>query len=177
MSLSVAQRAARVTCLVLDVDGVLTNGTVGISGDGQETKFFNIQDGHGLKLAMRAGIEVIWLSGRASGPNRVRSKELKINELREGVLIKLPALEEIMAQRGLAPEQVAFMGDDLIDLPPMRKAGLALAPADAAQEVKEQAHWVSSRPGGRGAVRQAVELILKAQDKWHQVTARYFENA
>jgi 3-deoxy-D-manno-octulosonate 8-phosphate phosphatase (KDO 8-P phosphatase) len=121
-------------------------------------------------------VEVVLLSGRASAANRVRAAELGITELKEGVKVKLPVFQELVAARGLKPEQAAYMGDDLIDLPPLRASGLGLAPADAVAEVKAAAHWVARRPGGRGAVRQACELILKAQGSWEQVTARYHQD-
>lgn len=173
--LTLAQRAERIKLLVLDIDGVLTDGRVIYDIDGREVKVFDIKDGHGLKLLMRAGVEVVCLSGRASAANRVRAAELGITELKEGVKVKLPVFQELVAARGLTPAQAAYMGDDLIDLPPMRAAGLALAPADAVAEVRALAHWVARRPGGRGAVRQACELILKAQGSWEQVTARYYQ--
>jgi 3-deoxy-D-manno-octulosonate 8-phosphate phosphatase (KDO 8-P phosphatase) len=125
---------------------------------------------------MRAGVEVALLSGRASAANRVRAAELGITELKEGVKVKLPVFLELLQARGPQPEQAAYMGDDLIDLPPMAAAGLALAPADAVAEARAAAHWVARRPGGRGAVRLACELILRAQGSWEQVTARYHQS-
>ena len=171
---SVLERAARIKLLVLDIDGVLTDGRVIYDQDGRELKFFDIKDGHGLKLLQRAGFQIVWLSGRKSLVNRVRADELGIDELVEDYKVKLPEFERLVAARGLKPEQAAFMGDDLLDLPPMRACGLALAPADAWPEVLATAHWVASLPGGRGAVRQACELLLKASGKWEEVTARYF---
>jgi 3-deoxy-D-manno-octulosonate 8-phosphate phosphatase (KDO 8-P phosphatase) len=168
------ERAARIKLLVLDIDGVLTDGRVVYDQDGRELKFFDIKDGHGLKLLQRAGFQIVWLSGRASKVNQVRAQELGIDELVEDCKIKLPRFERVVSDRGFAPEQAAFMGDDLIDLPPMRAAGLALAPADAWPEVRQAAHWVATLPGGRGAVRQACELLLKASGKWDEVTGRYF---
>ncbi len=173
--LTAAQRAARVKTVVLDVDGVLTDGRVIYDVDGREIKVFDIKDGHGLKLLMRAGVEVVLLSGRSSAANRLRATELGIGELKESVKVKLPVFKDLLAARGIGPEQAAYMGDDLIDLPPMRLAGLALAPADAVAEVRAAAHWVSARPGGRGAVRQACELILRARGAWETVTARYHQ--
>ncbi len=168
------ERAAGIKLLILDIDGVLTDGRVIYDQDGREIKFFDIKDGHGLKLLQRAGFGIVWLSGRQSRVNRVRAQELGIDELVEDCKVKLPVFQELVAQRGLKPEQAAFMGDDLIDLPPMRACGLALAPSDAWPEVRAMAHWVASLPGGRGAVRQACELLLKASGKWEEVTGRYF---
>ena len=171
---TVAQRAARIRLLVLDIDGVLTDGRVIYDSGGGETKHFDVTDGHGLKLLQRAGVEVALLSGRESVVNRRRAAELGIGEVVEDAKIKLPVLEEMLRRKGLEPEEVAYMGDDLIDLPAMRAVGLALAPASARPEAKAAAHWVSRRAGGRGAVRDACELILRASGKWQEVTARYF---
>lgn len=172
--ISLQQRAARIKLLVLDIDGVLTDGRVIYDQDGRELKFFDIKDGHGLKLLQRAGFQIAWLSGRASRPNRVRAEELGIDELVQDCKVKLPEFLRLVADRGLEPEQAAFMGDDLIDLPPMRACGLALAPSDAWPEVRAMAHWTATLPGGRGAVREACELLLKASGKWEEVTGRYF---
>ncbi len=171
---TLAARAARIKLLILDVDGVMTDGRVVYDAEGREIKFFDIQDGHGLKLLQRTGVKVALLSGRQSEVNRIRARELGIEELHEDCKIKLPVFEEILNAHGLPAEQVAFMGDDLIDLPPMRAAGLALAPANAAPEVKSAAHWVAPKPGGGGAVRLVCELIMKSSGTWQEVTARYF---
>jgi 3-deoxy-D-manno-octulosonate 8-phosphate phosphatase (KDO 8-P phosphatase) len=168
------QKAARVKLLILDIDGVLTDGRVVYDDTGRELKFFDVKDGHGMKLLMRAGYEIVLLSGRQSEANRIRARELGVNQLIENAKVKLPVLEQILADKGLAPEEVAFMGDDLIDLPPMRVVGLALAPADAWDPVKQAAHWIAHRPGGHGAVREACEFLLQSSGKWEEVTARYF---
>ncbi|MEW5914101.1 MAG: HAD-IIIA family hydrolase [Thermodesulfobacteriota bacterium] len=170
------QKAARIKLLVLDIDGVLTDGRVVYDDSGREIKFFDIKDGHGLKLLQRAGYGIVLLSGRKSAANRARAQELGIAALIEDAKIKLPVLEKIMAQLKLQPEEVAYMGDDLIDLPPMRACGLAMAPADAWDPVKQAAHWIASRPGGQGAVREACEFLLKSSGKWDEVTERYFQN-
>lgn len=172
--LTLHQRVLGIKLLILDVDGVLTDGRVIYDSEGRETKCFDIKDGHGLKLLQRAGYEVALLSGRESKVNRIRAKELGIQNIRENCTQKLPVFEEILAERQLDYGQAAFMGDDLIDLPVMRECGLALAPADAVDEVRAVAHWISDLPGGRGAVRQACEMILKNGDAWNQVTARYY---
>lgn len=171
---TVAVRASKIKLLILDIDGVLTSGHVVYDSEGREIKFFDVTDGHGMKLLMRTGVEIALLSGRKSEANRVRAKDLGITELVEDTKIKLPAFEKLAAKFGIQPEEAAFMGDDLIDLPPMRAAGLALAPASARPEALAAAHWVSKRSGGRGAVRDACELILRAQGTWDEVTARYF---
>ena len=170
------QRAAKVKLLVLDIDGVLTDGRVIYDSEGREIKFFDVKDGHGLKLLQRAGIEVVLLSGRISEVNRKRAVELGIQEVRENCKVKLPVFLDILAKRGLSAESAAYMGDDLIDLPPMRAAGLSLAPSDAVAEVRAKVHWISDKPGGRGAVRQACEMILKSTGAWNKVTERYFQD-
>ncbi len=168
------QKAARVKLLILDIDGVLTDGRVVYDDTGREIKFFDVKDGHGMKLLMRAGFEIVLLSGRKSEANRHRARDLGVDELYEDAKIKLPLLEEILEKKGLDPEEVAFMGDDLIDLPPMRAVGLAMCPADAWDPVKQVAHWIAQRPGGHGAVREACEFLLQSSGKWEEVTARYF---
>jgi 3-deoxy-D-manno-octulosonate 8-phosphate phosphatase (KDO 8-P phosphatase) len=169
-----AARAAAIRLLVLDIDGVLTDGRVVYDDQGGEIKYFDVTDGHGIKLLMRAGVKVALLSGRKSRANRTRARDLGIEELIEDCKVKLPAFESLLSRKGVEPHETAYMGDDLIDLPPMRAAGLALAPASARLEARRTAHWVSPRPGGRGAVRDACELILKASGKWEEVTKRYF---
>ena len=169
------QRVARIRLLVLDADGVLTEGRIFYDHQGHELRVFDVRDGHGLKLLTRAGYEVAIISGRTSQANQRRASELGIEELHQDVKIKLPVLEDLLQRKGLTWEQAAYMGDDLIDLPAMRAVGLALAPADADPEALKAAHWVSSSPGGRGAVRQACELILKLGGAWEKVTGRYFE--
>lgn len=128
MSDNLLQKAARIKLLVLDVDGVLTNGSVYTDGRGTEFKGFNIKDGHGLKLAQRAGLGLVWLSGRPSAATTGRADELGINEVHQGVHFKLPKFREILAQHGLSPAQAAFMGDDLIDIPPHAGGGPGLGP-------------------------------------------------
>ena len=169
-----AQRAAAVKLLVLDIDGVLTDGRVIYDEQGRQIKVFDIKDGSGLTYLMRAGVEVCLISGRKSEANRARAKELGITEIHQDAKVKLPILQEVITRKKLKKEQVAYMGDDLIDLPCMRAVGLALAPADAVKEVKAAAHWVSKKPGGRGAVRQACELILRSSGAWEEITKRYY---
>ncbi len=170
---TVAVRAAGIELLLLDVDGVLTDGRVIYSDSGEQIKSFDVRDGTGLRWLMRAGIKVGLLTGRRSEALRHRAENLGISMLYQNVKIKLPVFEAILADLELAPEKVAYMGDDLVDLPIMTRAGLALCPADAEGPVREAAHWVVPRPGGRGAVRLACETILRARGKWEEITARY----
>lgn len=159
-------RAARIRLLVLDVDGVLTDGSLEYGAAGEETKRFFVQDGLALVAARRAGLSIAVISGRASAAVTRRLSELGISEVHQGVDDKLAALESLMGRLELEPGEVAVVGDDLPDLPLMRRAGLALAPANAVAEVRRAAHWVARRPGGGGAVRDAVEMLLKARKAW-----------
>jgi len=161
-----APRASRVRLLVLDVDGVLTDGGLFVSTSGEETKRFHVHDGLALVAARRAGLQVAVLSSRASAAVTRRMAELGVSEVHQGVTDKASALDALRERLGLAAAEVAMMGDDLPDLPAMARAGLALAPANAAAEVKRAADWVARRPGGDGAVREAVEMLLKARRAW-----------
>ena len=159
-----------------DVDGVLTDGRVIIHDDGGESKHFHSRDGHGIKMMIREGIEAVIITGRRSRVVELRAEDLGISELHQKVLEKWPVFEDILKRRGLQPAQAAFAGDDVIDLPIMRRVGLALAPADACPEVKAAAHFVSSAPGGHGAAREMVEFILKGQGLWDKALARYYQD-
>jgi 3-deoxy-D-manno-octulosonate 8-phosphate phosphatase (KDO 8-P phosphatase) len=161
-----APRAARIRLLVLDVDGVLTDGGLLFGAAGEETKRFHVHDGLALVAARRAGLEIAVLSSRASPAVTRRMAELGVREVHQGIADKAAALDTLRERLGLAVGQVAMMGDDLPDLPAMARAGLALAPANAAAEVKRAAHWVARRGGGHGAVREAVEMLLKARRAW-----------
>jgi 3-deoxy-D-manno-octulosonate 8-phosphate phosphatase (KDO 8-P phosphatase) len=169
------QNLANIRMLVLDVDGVLTDGTLVINSDGTETKFFNSLDGHGIKMWQRAGFEAVILSGRLSGPTRHRAKQLEIEHVFEGCHNKLPVLEEFLKKINLSPESVAYMGDDVVDLPAMRYVGFSVAVANAVDEVKKYADYVTMRTGGNGAVREAIEYILKKSGKWQELMKRYLD--
>ncbi len=159
-------RAALIRLLVLDVDGVLTDGSLEYGTSGEETKRFFVQDGLALVAARRAGLSIAVVSGRASAAVTRRLSELGVTEVHQGVQDKLAAFESLIGRLKLKPGEVAVMGDDLPDLPLMKRAGLALAPANAVPEVRRAARWVSRRPGGAGAVRDAVEMLLKARKAW-----------
>jgi len=161
-----APRASRVRLLVLDVDGVLTDGGLFVSASGEEAKRFHVHDGLALVAARRAGLQIAVLSSRASAAVTRRMAELGVSEVHQGVADKAGALDALRERLGLAVAEVAMMGDDLQDLPAMARAGLALAPANAAAEVRRAAHWVARRRGGDGAVREAVEMLLKARRAW-----------
>ncbi len=164
--MTAAPRASRIRLLVLDVDGVLTDGGLVYGASGEETKRFHVHDGLALVAARRAGLQVAVLSSRASAAVTRRMSELGVAEIHQAVADKAQALEALLERLGLRAAEVAVMGDDLPDLPAMGRAGLALAPANAVAEVKRAAHWVARRRGGDGAVREAVEMLLKARRAW-----------
>ena len=168
-----AARAARVRLLILDVDGVLTDGSVLIEGGGREAKSFSIRDGAAIVWARRAGLEVALLSGRPSEATTRRAAELGIETVIQHGPEKQQPFQTLLAERGMAADEVAYMGDDLLDLPVLTRVGLSGAPADAVDDVLARVHWVSTRPGGRGAVREFVELVLRAKDAWEPLVARH----
>lgn len=159
--------------LVLDVDGVLTDGTLIINPDGRESKTFNVYDGHGIRIWRRAGLKAAFLSGRKSEPTQFRAKQLEVDYCLENCLDKLPALKKLLEELKLEPGQAAFIGDDLPDIPPMRYVGFAAAAANAVGEVKDFADFVTTRSGGNGAVREVIEYILKKTGKWDKLMVRY----
>jgi 3-deoxy-D-manno-octulosonate 8-phosphate phosphatase (KDO 8-P phosphatase) len=169
--------AASVKLLLMDVDGVLTNGKLYNvpAPDGQifETKAFDSQDGIALQWLNWKGIQAGLISGRISPAAEERARQCRFAYIYQGHIEKIPILEEIMARAGLAREQVAFIGDDLTDVVVMRRVGLAIATANARPEVKRCAHFVTQNEGGRGAVREVVELILKAQGYWDDILRKY----
>jgi 3-deoxy-D-manno-octulosonate 8-phosphate phosphatase (KDO 8-P phosphatase) len=168
------KRLEKIRLLLLDVDGVMTDGRIVIDTRGVETKAFNVRDGHGLKLLQRAGLKVGIITGRESEVVRFRARELGIDILHQGAKSKLEPYLESIGELGLKDEEVAYMGDDLVDLPILRRVGFAATVIDAAEEVKPFVHYVTSCGGGRGAVREVCDLILKATGRWNEVTDRYF---
>ena len=165
--------ASAVRLLLFDVDGVLTDGAVLMHADGSESKSFHIRDGAALVWAQRAGLSVGFLSARTSGATAQRAAQLGIRIVSQGVAHKADAYEAICRQAGLEDSAVAFMGDDLLDLPVLSRVGLSAAPADAAPEVRASVDWVSSSGGGRGAARELIELVLRAQGRWNDVVQQY----
>jgi 3-deoxy-D-manno-octulosonate 8-phosphate phosphatase (KDO 8-P phosphatase) len=159
--------------LILDVDGVLTDGTIYLRGDGSETKRFNLKDGHGIKLWKRAGGDVALLSGRASVATQCRAEQLEIQHVFQDCHSKLPVLKEFMERMKIGPERVAYVGDDLLDMPVVRHVGFGVAVSGAVQELKDQADYITSRNGGDGAVREVIEYILKRAGKWDALMERY----
>jgi 3-deoxy-D-manno-octulosonate 8-phosphate phosphatase (KDO 8-P phosphatase) len=161
--------AQGIRLLILDVDGVLTGGTLFIDDHGDETKGFHVRDGHGLKMLQRAGIGVGILTGRTSGVVEHRARDLGIEHVIQGSLRKSEGLDRLCAMAGIAPDQCAYMGDDVVDLPAMRRCRLALAPQDAHPSVQRMAHWCASFAGGAGAVRQACEGLILAAGAWSEI--------
>jgi 3-deoxy-D-manno-octulosonate 8-phosphate phosphatase (KDO 8-P phosphatase) len=170
---TLAERGARVELLLLDVDGVLTDGRIIYGDDGQEVKAFHVRDGSGLKLWHLEGLRSAVLTGRTSRVVEVRAAELGVAVVVQGAADKLAGFVEILRATGVAPEQVAYVGDDLPDLPVLGRCGLAVAVADACAEVRNHAHYVTRAGGGRGAVREAVEMILRCMGRWQQIVNRY----
>lgn len=159
----------RIRLFAMDVDGTLTDGTITYTADGVELKSFHARDGAGIRLLAQVGIVPAIVSGRASAATRRRAAELGVETVEEGVSDKLAVLERLRREMGLAWEAVAFMGDDLTDIPPMQCAGYSAAPSDAAPQVRQVATFVCAQPGGRGAVREAIENLLQAEGVWQQV--------
>ncbi len=168
-------RARRVRVLLFDVDGVFTDGGVILGSGGFESKRFHIQDGMGITLAHQAGLETGVLTGRVSEAVERRARELKMRHVVQGAGDKAPAFAALLAREGLAAEEVAFMGDDLQDLPVMIRVGLAMAPANGRVEVRDRSHMVTHAIGGSGAVREAIEAILVARGSWDGLVASYLE--
>jgi 3-deoxy-D-manno-octulosonate 8-phosphate phosphatase (KDO 8-P phosphatase) len=174
---SVRERAARVRLLLMDVDGVLTDGRLinvpGPTGKMIETKAFDSQDGIALQWLNWHGVQTGVISGRMSPATEERARQVHMTYVYQGHIEKIPVLEEIFGESGVSPEQVAYMGDDLTDVVVMRRVGLAIATANARPEVKKFAHYVTAAPGGHGAVREIVELILTAQGRWAEILRKY----
>jgi 3-deoxy-D-manno-octulosonate 8-phosphate phosphatase (KDO 8-P phosphatase) len=175
MATDIGERARRIRLLLFDVDGVLTDGKIFLHADGTESKTFDIRDGTAIVLAQRAGLRTGLLSGRQSASTTERAAQLRIPIVRQGSADKLETLEEILAGEGLTAGEVAFMGDDLMDLPVLGHVGLGATPADAADEVRSRCHWISSRRGGDGAVRELIEMVLKAQGRWDGIVSSFTE--
>jgi len=166
-------QASKIRLVLFDVDGVLTDGKILLHADGTESKQFDIKDGSAIMWASRLGLTVGLLSARMAASTTQRAAQLGITLVHQGVASKLETYEQIVDELILENEQVAYMGDDVLDLPVLLRAGLAAAPADAVAEVRERVHWISGARGGDGAARELIELILKAQAKWDGLVAAY----
>ncbi len=172
LSRGLRARLARVKLFLCDVDGVLTDGTV-LMGNGAEMKRFHIRDGLGLRLLQRQGIKVGWISRRPSSATAQRAEDLKIDFLHQSDAGKIAAVESILARTGLAWSNVCYVGDDIVDLGVLTRAGVSVVVGNGMREAKAVADYVTKMPGGHGAVREVVELVLKAQNKWRRVVEEY----
>jgi 3-deoxy-D-manno-octulosonate 8-phosphate phosphatase (KDO 8-P phosphatase) len=167
------EKLKNIQLLLLDVDGVLTDGSVIYSDEDSETKVFNVKDGFGLKLVMAAGIKVGLVTGRTSRALHRRCRDLGIRYIYDGVQQKAPLLDKIITETGVGAANTAFIGDDLPDLPLMRRIGLSIAVADAHEVVRDYSEWITSAPGGRGAVREVCDALLKARGDWEKMMEHY----
>lgn len=163
------ERARKIKLILMDVDGTLTDGTIFVLPDGEETKAFNVRDGLGILMAKQAGIKTGVISGKTSRILLHRARRLRLDEVHEGIQDKKVVLEEIMQRHGLQPQEVAYIGDDLGDLEVLKSVGLAAAVADAHPLVKQHCHYICQAEGGRGAVREFIEFILSAQEKMEDI--------
>jgi len=169
----IERRAARIKLLLMDCDGVLTDGRITLLDTGDEEKSFHTRDGHGLVLLHRAGLQSGIISGRTSALVERRASELGIKYVRQGTWNKVKDFEELLVETEITEKEVAFIGDDVTDIPLMQRSELAVAVADAVEETRGVAHYVTQLPGGFGAVREVCELILKAQGRWSELMRRY----
>ena len=172
---ALAARCRRLRLILTDVDGVMTDGSVLLLPDGSEAKVFHIRDGLGIVLAQRAGLRIGILSGRTAPVVALRARELGISVVEQAVADKGAALREILASQALAAHEVAYMGDDLNDLPVMLEVGLSAAPADACFEVRAQAHMITESRGGQGCLREFIEAILRARGDWDGLVSAFGE--
>ncbi|MEJ5339766.1 MAG: KdsC family phosphatase [Aquificaceae bacterium] len=168
------ERASKIRLFLLDVDGVLTDGRLYYTSRGEEIKVFNVRDGLGIKLAQKAGIRMGVISGRKSRALINRMRELEIEEVHLGFNQKLPVLENIMERLSLSSENVAFLGDDYVDLPLLKRVGFPMVVPDAPEDIKKHALYVTLSKGGHGAVREAIEFLLKLRGQWEEVISIYY---
>ena len=169
----ILEKAARIKLVIFDVDGVLTDGSLFIGDDGQEYKAFNSKDGHGMRMLQDGGVDIAIITGRVSNVVEHRVKDLGIKHVYQGKRQKLPAFEELLKKVGLDPSEVAYVGDDVVDLPVMTKVGLAICVQDGHPYVKKHAHWITEHGGGRGAGRDVCEMILEARGLLSDMLASY----
>lgn len=173
--MNIKEKAKKVKLLILDVDGVLTDGKIVLDETGKQLKFFDVQDGLGVVLLKRAGINTIILSARYSRTVSLRAKDMKVFKIYQNSEDKLRTYQKILKQLKLKDKDVCFIGDELIDIPVLKRAGFSVAVANAAVEAKKVCDYTTKRKGGKGAVREVIELILKSQGKWDKVISRYLK--
>ncbi len=172
-ALTIEQRASAIRMLVFDVDGVLTDGSLFYDNQGQEYKAFNSRDGHGIKMLRASGVETGIITGRTSQIVLHRARNLGISHIHQGAEDKLEAFDDLLRAAGLVPDQIAYMGDDVVDLPVLNRCGLAITVPDAPDEVKARSHVITLAAAGRGAAREVCELIMRAQGTWAGQIALY----
>lgn len=173
MKKNIKEKLEKIKLLILDVDGVMTDGRIIMDCEGRELKNFNVRDGHGIKLLQRYGIRIAILTGRKSKVVEYRAKDLEIEDVYQKVFNKKEVFEKILKKHKLSADETAFMGDDIVDIPVLKRVGFSAAVADAVDEVKKSVDYITKNTGGHGAVRELCEMILEAQDKWQEVAARY----
>ncbi len=173
MKKNIKEKLKKIKMLILDVDGVMTDGRIIMDDTGRETKNFNVRDGHGLKILQRYGVKVAILTGRKSKVVEYRAKDLEIKYVYQKVYNKKEVFEKILKKQKLSADEVAFIGDDIVDVPVLKKVGFSVAVADALDIVKKSVDYVSEHEGGKGAVREICDMILQAQGKWPEIAARY----
>ena len=171
----IQNKAAAIRLIVFDVDGVLTDGSLFIGDDGQEYKAFHSKDGHGMVMLQESGVQIAIITGRTSEVVRIRMESLGIRHVYQGKRDKLPAYHELKRSTGLSDEQIAYVGDDVVDLPVMTRVGLAIAVQDAHALTKQHAHWVTPSGGGRGAAREVCELLMDAQGTLQPALQAYLD--
>ena len=167
------ERIRPIKLVIIDIDGVLTDGRIILGNYGDELKFFDVQDGLGMVLLREAGFKTVVITARKSRINERRAKDVKVVKLYQKVHDKLKIYEKVLRKFRMKPEEACFIGDDLIDLPVLKRVGFAVAVQNAVEEVKTAAHYVTQKKGGRGAVREVTDLILKTQDKWQHILEKY----
>jgi len=169
----ITDRARRIKLLLMDCDGVLTDGRLWLTSDGDEQKAFHARDGQGISLLHRAGLQTGIITGRTSSAVDRRAQDLKMSYVRQYAKDKIKALEEILAEAGVTTDECAYIGDDVGDIPVMRRVGLAVAVSDAVEETKQAAQYITALKGGQGAVREVCDLVLKAQGRWDELMERF----
>ncbi len=175
MNNDIIEKAKRVKLVILDVDGVMTDGSIVLDNEGNEYKRFHVRDGHGVRMLSKVGIRTAIITGRRSKVVDRRAEELGIADVHQGIFKKSAVYDELLDKYGLENENVAFMGDDTVDIELFKKAGLTAVPADAEEDVKRVADFISTRNGGRGAVREFIDLILKSSGQWEKVSGEYID--
>jgi 3-deoxy-D-manno-octulosonate 8-phosphate phosphatase (KDO 8-P phosphatase) len=166
-------RVANIKLLAMDVDGVLTDGSIILHHDGTESKRFNLLDGHGIRMWHRAGLQTAFISGRTAEVTTQRAKQLQVTYVFQDCHEKLSSFESLLKEAGLEAAEVAYIGDDVMDIPLLKRAGLSVAVANAVDEVKQNAAYITEHPGGAGAVREVVEYILKSTGRWDELMQKY----